>query len=355
MKSNRRMTGDNCVVFLVVLTFLWTAARGDVQCIFMESCILPCSFVPAPDIVIHWLQGDKPVHSYYHNANQLSHQDQRFRGRTSLFESQILSGNVSLQLKKVELQDRGQYTCYTSTINGNRKQYVNINVKAPVSKVTIEQTEDSITCSSNGIYPQPELKWSTVPLSNLTIINRTVHQTEQQLYTITSSLIISDHSEGVEYICNVTTEESYRKATVRQQAPVTSVDSEATIPCIIKPLRSLVWKFNYTQIILNKTTSPQPNIHYWDKWRQKVKVSESNNLILKDLSSDQQGMYTCELTTAEGTYIINSFLNVPHSNQAKSTPVIVGVVVVVLLALVVVGIVVGIKKCSKCKKNQDYI
>ncbi|XP_029979650.1 V-set domain-containing T-cell activation inhibitor 1-like isoform X2 [Sphaeramia orbicularis] len=337
------MTGDNCVVFLVVLTFLWTAARGDVQCIFMESCILPCSFDPGPEIVIHWVQGNKPVHSYYHNANKLSHQDKRYTGRTSLFESQILNGNVSLLLKKVEIQDRGQYKCYTSTIKGNKEQYVSVNVKAPVSEVNVEQTGDSITCSSNGIYPQPELKWSTILPSNLTIMNHTVHQTEQQVYTIRSSLLISDHSEGLEYICNVTTGESYWKATVRQQAPVTSEDSEASISCITaKTLRSLVWKFNYNQIILKKTTSPA-NIQYWNNWKQKVKEeSESNNLILKDLSSDQQGMYTCELTTANGTYIINTFLNVPGSNQGKPTVLIAVIVIVIVIALAVAGIVAGI-------------
>lgn len=341
------MTGENCVLFLVVLIFLWTAARGDVHCIFMESCILPCSFDPGPDIVIHWMRGNKHVHSFYHSANQLSHQDQRFRGRTSLFDSQILTGNVSLQLKKVELQDRGLYKCYTSTIKGNKEQFVNLNVKAPVCKVKIEQTEDSITCSSNEIYPQPELKWSTKPPSNLTIMNQTVHQTHQQVYTIRSSLHLSDNSEGLEYICNVTTEESYQKATVRQQAPVTSVDSEARILCITtKALRSLVWKFNYGQIILNKTGA---NTHYWAKWKQKVKEeeSESNNLILKDLSSEEQGMYTCEVTTADGTYIINTFVSVPHPNQAKPTIIII----VVVLILGVAGIVVGFIIYWRRKKN----
>lgn len=343
------MTRDNCVVFLVVLTFLWTVARGDVQCIFMESCILPCSFDPGPDIVIHWMRGTKAVHSYYHNQNQLSHQDQRFTGRTSLFDSLISSGNVSLLLKRVQLQDRAQYKCYTSTIKGNKEQYVNVIVKAPVSKVHIEQTEDSITCSSNGIYPRPELLWSAKPQSNLTIMNQTVHQTEQQVYTIRSSLLIRDHSEGLEYICNVTTEDSYWNAIVKQQAPVTSVGSEATLPCIApKSLRSLVWKFNYSQIILNKTGA---NIHYRDEWRQKVKEqSESNNLILQNVSSDQQGVYTCEFTTAEGTYIMNTFLSVPHPTQAKTTVVVVVVVLLIVAAAAVVGCV--IYRYSKHKKNR---
>lgn len=314
----------------------------------MESCVLPCSFDPGPEIIIHWLQGDKTVHSYFRKANQLSHQDQRFKGRTSLFEDQISSGNVSLQLQKVELQDKGQYKCYTSTIKGNNQQYINVNVKAPVRKINIEQTENSITCSSNGIYPLPQLIWSTIPESDLTTWNNTVHQNEQQLFTIRSSLRVSDHSEDLEYICNVTTGESYWKATVKQQLPVISEDSEATIPCTASnTLRSLVWKFNHSQIILNKTGA---NIHYSDKWKQKVKESESDNLMLKDLTSDQQGMYTCQLTTAEGLYIINTFLYVSHSHQDKVTVVVTAVVGVLACIAAAVGLAV-FKPWRQCKKN----
>ncbi|XP_039646458.1 butyrophilin-like protein 1 [Perca fluviatilis] len=131
-KFNRRMTGIKWVLLVLVLTFL-SPARGDdiqVSCVFMESCILPCSFPPGDEVVIHWYEMTKETlaHSYYHNQDQLGLQDQHFRGRTSLFQDQISRGNASLWLTGVEVQDQGRYKCYTSTITGNKELFINLNV-----------------------------------------------------------------------------------------------------------------------------------------------------------------------------------------------------------------------------------
>uniref|UniRef100_A0A3Q4GSD6 Ig-like domain-containing protein n=1 Tax=Neolamprologus brichardi TaxID=32507 RepID=A0A3Q4GSD6_NEOBR len=102
----------------------------EVSCIFMERCMLPCSY-GGRDVVIHWHQvsaGDITVHSFYHNKDQLERQNQRFRGRTSLFNDQISTGNASLQLTKVEVQDEGRYKCYTSTDRGNQESFINLKI-----------------------------------------------------------------------------------------------------------------------------------------------------------------------------------------------------------------------------------
>ncbi|XP_031596454.2 V-set domain-containing T-cell activation inhibitor 1-like isoform X1 [Oreochromis aureus] len=130
---SRMMAGIKCVVFLVVLIFQWTHARGDteVSCIFMESCMLPCSY-SGSDVVINWTQvsaGDLNVHSFYNNQDQLKLQNEHFRGRTSLFNDQIPTGNASLQLTKVEVEDEGRYKCYTSTDGGNQESFINLKIK----------------------------------------------------------------------------------------------------------------------------------------------------------------------------------------------------------------------------------
>ncbi|TDG97565.1 hypothetical protein EPR50_G00227160 [Perca flavescens] len=212
------MCRGKCVVVFVVLTFLWTFNRADIQvsCVFMESCILPCSFPPGDEVVIHWIQmttKDIQAHSYYHNQDQLGLQDQHFRGRTSLFQDQISRGNASLRLTGVEVQDQGRYKCYTGTITGNKELFINLNVDAPVDKVDIQQVENRITCSSEGIYPQPELTWSTSPPSNVSLENNpTVQQTEQLLYNITSSLIAS--VTDLVHSCTVSTRTNNRTATL---------------------------------------------------------------------------------------------------------------------------------------------
>uniref|UniRef100_A0A7N8XYP9 HERV-H LTR-associating 2b, tandem duplicate 2 n=1 Tax=Mastacembelus armatus TaxID=205130 RepID=A0A7N8XYP9_9TELE len=226
------MAGIKCVMFVVVVTFPWTLTRGDeVSCVFMKSCILPCSFQPGSDVVIHWIrvstrdQPNQPIHSYYHNEDKLSHQDQRFRTRTSLLKDQISRGNASLQLTGVEFQDEGRYKCYTSTITAGNKETF-INVKVDVS-ITVSETENTIPCTS-------------------------------------------------------------RKTN----------------------FSGLIWRFNHSQIILNQTRSDTLDA-VSENWRQHVKyVSKSGSLTLQDLSVNQEGLYTCEYSTTDETYITTAFVNI---------------------------------------------
>ncbi|XP_075936963.1 HERV-H LTR-associating protein 2 [Anarhichas minor] len=306
-----------CVVFVVVLTFLQSRTRGDaeVSCVFMESCILPCSFKAGEDLVLHWFQVTSriiPVHSFYNNQDQFTHQSNSFRGRTSLFKDQISRGNASLRLTVVKVQDEGRYMCYTGTDTGTGRSFINLKVYAPVRKVDIQQVEHRITCSSEGIYPKPELTWSTSSQSSVTLQNKpTVQQTEQQLYSISSSLIVS--GTDLDYSCTVSTPTNKRRATWSQPTSINGSATETTIPCTSSntPLTGLIWRFNHSHIILNQTGTDST---VSEEWRQQVEsVSESGSLTLKDLSSDQEGIYTCELSDAEETYVTNTFLRIERS------------------------------------------
>uniref|UniRef100_A0A3B4U3D0 Ig-like domain-containing protein n=1 Tax=Seriola dumerili TaxID=41447 RepID=A0A3B4U3D0_SERDU len=162
----------------------------------MESCILPCSFQGDTDVIIHWNQvtaGNSPVHSFYYNKDQLTQQDQRFSGRTSVFKDQIPGGNASLQLTGLQVQDQGRYKCYTVDGEKHTEHHLSVFVlvQSPVGKVDLQQVGNRITCSSEGIYPEPELTWSTSPPSTVTFKSQAeVQETEQLLYNISSSLTI---------------------------------------------------------------------------------------------------------------------------------------------------------------------
>ncbi|KAK9527435.1 hypothetical protein VZT92_013998 [Zoarces viviparus] len=349
------------VVVFVVLTFLRTLNGADAaDCVFMRSCILPCSFQHGEELVIHWIQVTTgyTVHSYYHNQDQFGRQDPGFRDRTSLFKDQISRGNASLRLTGVKVQDEGPYKCYTGTKTGTKEPIIKLNVHAPVRKVDIQQVENRITCSSEGIYPKPELTWSTSSQSSVTLQNKaTVQQTEQQLYSISSSLNVS--GTDLDYSCTVSTPTNKRRATWSQPTSINGSATETTIPCTSSntPPTGLIWiwRFNHSHIILNQTGTDST---VSEEWRQQVKsVSESGSLTLKDLSSDQEGMYTCELSDAEETNITNTFLRIqrsPGSHVAAIIGVVVLIVVIVLLLVLCIQYKTHISKmCQRLREEKE--
>uniref|UniRef100_A0A3B3WE28 Ig-like domain-containing protein n=1 Tax=Poecilia mexicana TaxID=48701 RepID=A0A3B3WE28_9TELE len=204
------------------------SADTEVTCVFSQSCILPCSFQFTSDSLIHWIYPitqNSSIHSYYHNKDQLGHQNQSFQNRTSLFLDQLSRGNASLLLKEVKIQDEGRYKCYTSNSRGQQDSFIRLKIEAPVSDIRIHQDGNRITCSSEGIYPQPELTWSTEPPSNTALQNRTtVHQTEEKLYDISSSLTGPDGPD-LTYSCSIRTRRNQKTATSRSQR--TSLPSAA--------------------------------------------------------------------------------------------------------------------------------
>ncbi|KAK2886737.1 hypothetical protein Q8A73_020683 [Channa argus] len=345
------MTGFSLVLFFVL--WLWTLVRGDtdVSCDFMKSCILPCSFQAGSEEIIHWIQipGDINVHSFYHSQDQLALQDQRFRKRTSLFKDQISRGNGSLQLTGVQVQDQGRYRCHTSTNRGTRNVFINLKVDAPVSKIHIEQVGNRITCSSEGIYPEPEITWSTNPPSTFKNTTR-VQQTEQQLYNISSSLILSDHVPDVDHSCSISTRRNSRRATLRHMSSLSGSSSEISVPCTVSNKSrtgfSLIWRFDRNQIILNWTGH---NYTVSEQWRLHVKnLSESGSLILQGLSSHQGRTYTCELSSKEETYVSNTVLKI---EEGSHTGFIVGLVVGLILVAVLPPLVVYYT-CKKIKVEE---
>ncbi|XP_053292439.1 uncharacterized protein LOC128453514 isoform X2 [Pleuronectes platessa] len=349
------MSAFLALVVWILIMWTFTTADDEVSCVLEESCILPCSFQPGPDPVIYWMQvkpGNTRVHSYYSARDQFYHQSKRFTGRTSLFTDQISSGNASIRLKGLQHQDRGRYECYTSTFTGAGKaSFINLRAdveadtealdvsllagtitalkNAPVRHVDIEQVEDSFTCRSEGISPEPQLTWSTRPPSNLTLQNQTtVKETEQQLYEISSTLILSDRDTVL--ICSISTCHGRRSAVWYQPTlvRVSPFKTTTTIHCTaanIKPPTHWVWKFNHRQIIVNQTGAD--GLHsVSEQWRQQVEdVSASGSLTLHHLSSYHQGTFTCELSSEEETHFINSYVMIEKGSVAA---VVVGVLVV---------------------------
>ncbi|XP_078794949.1 hemicentin-1 [Oryzias latipes] len=320
----------------------WRRGHAEVSCQLGQSCILPCSFTPGDYLEIYWVQltpTQAGFHSYYDNKDHLEHQHQRFRGRTSLFQDQISKGNASLQLTGVKVQDEGSYKCFTRTITDVGGIYINMKVYAPPQKINMKQTENQIICSSDGIYPEPDLSWSISPPSSRTFQNTTrVQETEELLYNISSSLTLSDGEDDLDYICTISTPSNQRRASWRRGPSVKIISGEATISCSASDSSlkgfSLVWSFNQNQMIVTKKEDDEQRVS--EEWKQHVKdVSESGRLTLQHLSADHEGTYTCEVSKDEETNITQVSLSPAEESNNPHVTIIIVLTVIGISAVVI--------------------
>uniref|UniRef100_A0A4W5MRT6 Ig-like domain-containing protein n=1 Tax=Hucho hucho TaxID=62062 RepID=A0A4W5MRT6_9TELE len=201
-------------------------------------------------------------------------------------------------------------------------------VAAPVRLVDIKLTSDDIiTCSSTGIYPEPKLTWSTEPPSDLsfdpgTIQNSTsVKVDDQGLYDITSTKQFSLDRTN---ICTVTSGTVERTATLKQQAPVQgSTNSEVSIPCRVSQYDlltfDLTWRFNQTDTILTSTKGTS-QMQVDDQWKEQVQsLSDSGSLQLHKLTMVHQGTYSCDLSTARDTHLVLTYLEITPDKLSDGT------------------------------------
>uniref|UniRef100_A0A3B3YMI2 Ig-like domain-containing protein n=1 Tax=Poecilia mexicana TaxID=48701 RepID=A0A3B3YMI2_9TELE len=270
---HRKHYGLKIIVILGITMILenscltFSSPDPELSCLFMQSCILPCSFKNGGDFAISWFytEGNLNVH-FYHNQDQLGYQNQRFRNRTSVFKDQIPRNNFSLKLTGVKIQDEGRYQCLRSSTTGFKELFIDLKVDAPVSDIRIHQDGNRITCSSEGIYPQPELTWSTEPPSNTTLNETTrIQKTEDQLYNISSSLTGPDGPDLI-YSCSIRTRRNQRRATFRELSETSAPYRTTTLHCSDSnsSAASLVWRFN-DQIILSQT-EPRGMICTVEQW-----------------------------------------------------------------------------------------
>ncbi|XP_057681059.1 butyrophilin-like protein 2 [Corythoichthys intestinalis] len=200
----------------------------DVWCRWNTSCVLEAGFPIGDDVVIHWLHLSVPevyVHSFYHEADQFAYQNKQFMGRTSLFKKKIKQGNASLLLKNVIVEDEGRYKCYVGTHTDATESFIQLHVEAPVTTIQIQKVDKQLICSSERIFPKPELRWSTKPalphaLNTKFQINQ---EWQTQLYDIKGSLDIADDSDSyVEYVCDIRSSRSSKRDTWKKPYVITT-------------------------------------------------------------------------------------------------------------------------------------
>ncbi|KAK7140479.1 hypothetical protein R3I94_012935 [Phoxinus phoxinus] len=192
-----------CLSLLLIeyTEFEITVPRGPVTGFYGEALILPCTFpVDSWDLsntVIIWQRGLDVVHSFYYSRDQLDRQNPHYGKRTSLFIQEMATGNASLKLDRVTLQDIGVYTCSISTNTGSQKKSFKVNTAAFYSEPRLQfsMLTDGVNLlvSSDGGYPSPKLQWL---MENSDITNPTqthlMKDTQTGLYNVSSWINLTE-------------------------------------------------------------------------------------------------------------------------------------------------------------------
>ena len=94
-----------------------------------DDVILPCFLEPpinAENLTVAWTRPDlnpKYVHLYRDGRKLHGGMNSFYKDRTMLLEGELIRGNVSLKLSRVELKDDGNYTCLVIK-DGQKKETV---------------------------------------------------------------------------------------------------------------------------------------------------------------------------------------------------------------------------------------
>ncbi|XP_067290392.1 HERV-H LTR-associating protein 2 [Pseudorasbora parva] len=218
-------------MMLVILLWILPLTLGDtrVTCNYSSECLLPCTSKNFD--IIHWYKDDKPVHSFYFDGDQLRHQSEEYKGRTSLVpKSDIAKGNVSLLLKNIRVQDEGKYKCYTADDKTNDEKFVSVSVEAPIKSVDISLSNDTISCNTSGVYPRPHVSWSSEPPANESV--DTFQETPEHMFNVKSQLKVGVISSSYKYTCSITNRAGTQTATLEEQDLATG-DSTSIIVAIL--------------------------------------------------------------------------------------------------------------------------
>uniref|UniRef100_A0A3B4A037 Ig-like domain-containing protein n=1 Tax=Periophthalmus magnuspinnatus TaxID=409849 RepID=A0A3B4A037_9GOBI len=188
---------------------------------------LPCQLDPVKDLrdmVVEWSRHDltpRYIHIRRDGLDFLIDQNSLYLGRTSVSESRLQQGDMSLSLTRVRASDGGKYRCYIPQTD----------TEAEVTLLVgecFEQRSGSpvLRCESRGWYPEPELEWLD---SEGTVLLRTEAQrgASEELFSVSSRLSVEQRL-GNTFTCRVRQQESGQSR--EAQLSITGQDRESSAP-----------------------------------------------------------------------------------------------------------------------------
>ncbi|KAG7484364.1 hypothetical protein MATL_G00048440 [Megalops atlanticus] len=344
-----------CVLmWILTITTCQKIPDTHVTCIFSKECVLPCRFKPAGEEVIEWYWKDVLIHSYLNGSDLLHQPHTHHKGRTSLFYDSIAHGNASLLLNTCDIQDRGRYKCHVRTTLGDHNSFIIAKVVAPIQALTLEMIRlngyEELNCSSQNIYPAPQLLWFTDPAAPPDALKPTTRKTanKQGLYSVESTLRGLGNLSDITYICMLNSSYGTHPWTAslreREQRFKGEDGGGLNIPCRAPTNLlnfTLTWTFtsgNKSMVILTfDSVTRQISNHWENQTRLDLEQVLSGNATLWFWNlekSAQTGTYTCAFSAFHTRHLVHTHVRFTAAHTGKK-PSRLWIIAVIIAALVV--------------------
>lgn len=183
MASLRRIIGCSLVILIIIVAgliiiILASAFAGRSASVLsvitspvaslgksqLLSCYLPKGqTVALSRMSVTWTKSGVSgvVYELKNGAANLQNQNSQFSGRAELFPTKVQTGNASLFLTPVRIEDQGEYTCSISIRSSSRGGTVSLNLHTEAfSAPTFNLSGDSLEAVAEQWFPKPSVTWT---------------------------------------------------------------------------------------------------------------------------------------------------------------------------------------------------
>ncbi|XP_073323610.1 CD276 antigen homolog [Pagrus major] len=180
-----RTSLDLCVCLLTLCVTTLEQTGPGVKVVVKEDsdAVLPCSLSPKEDItgeIFHWRKDESQKEVFFYDSgihynNDLTGQDQQFKGRVSHFQNQLKNGDASIKINNTKMADSGNYSCFFPGLQPRQTFNIELVVEpilrdrsgeipgaSPKPYVTsLDETKDRslLQCEVLEASPKPKVEW----------------------------------------------------------------------------------------------------------------------------------------------------------------------------------------------------
>uniref|UniRef100_A0A8C7LPL0 Ig-like domain-containing protein n=1 Tax=Oncorhynchus mykiss TaxID=8022 RepID=A0A8C7LPL0_ONCMY len=226
------------------------ASENEVTGIIGESVLLSCDLksstaIDTARLRFHWQDESERVVYSFNKGEENQHQDSLYTNRTKAFRSEMSSGNISIKLSQVTLEDKQNVYRAFATLLGENDKHIRtcpttllVAARFPTPSVTVNKTNMNATCSTQGGYPQPVVTWTIQDRGNHTLEPWEVQtnitpDSESGLYSVWSQVNITENQTVTCHIFNPVLRETVSNTTIVSPSDVQEGFTAINITAII--------------------------------------------------------------------------------------------------------------------------